>query len=63
MDTGSATCMDADRHGHLSGIWPKHSHLGNGKITERNEIARYTGLGLAACWLFAGLLYQYTLGC
>jgi APA family basic amino acid/polyamine antiporter len=41
----------------------KHSHLGNGTTTRRGmKIARYTGLGLAALLIVAGLLHQYVMG-
>src|SRR5215216_1038011 len=41
----------------------KHSHLGNGTTSRRGmKIARYTGLGLAALLIVAGLLHQYVVG-
>lgn len=41
----------------------KHSVLGNGTTTRKGmKIARYTGLGLAALLIVAGLLHQYVVG-
>jgi len=41
----------------------KHSKLGNGTTNRRGmKIARYTGLGLCALLVVAGLLHQYVVG-
>jgi len=41
----------------------KHSHLGNGTDNRKGmKIARFTGIGLCALLVVAGLLYQYTIG-
>jgi len=41
----------------------KHSHLGGGDPNRKGmKVARYTGLGLCALLIVAGLLHQYTLG-
>ena len=41
----------------------KHSHLGNGTTSRKGmRIARYTGIGLAALLIVAGLLHQYVVG-